>query len=197
MRSKPSIILAGLACNPYFIFGIAAVLHFVAVLLIGEYRAPRLWEHGEIAQNVYDGKGFTAISPVAKSGREITDPAVALRPTSSQAPGFVFLLYWQWKWIGRSPVAWLGICMVQSLLTASIVLAVMRITRMWFDWKAAVWAGWAACLMPLYAVYSALLTPAALIFALSPWSLLGWLNLQRSRSWLLAALVGFASGYRQ
>ena len=147
----------------------ALVLRISLVLAVAtEHRAPLTYEHGEIAENLLAGRGFS----VRFLGSE--------GPTSQQAPLYPFLLaaaYWSLG-VGSSQ-AILAMQLVQCLAGAGLVLFVV-----WLSWTVVPerptvgWlAGWGAALYPphVYMVthiqvvlWSALLLTTLAAFVLSP-----------------------------
>src|SRR5437867_10403519 len=94
---------------------VAVAVRLAAVLAVGSYRLEHVtYEHGEIARNLVEGRGFT----VCWMGAE--------GPTSQQAPVYPFLLAGFYWLLGvSSPSALLALEVFQAglggLLTVSVV----------------------------------------------------------------------------
>jgi len=175
-----------LLCIPLVIWRAASVsfiLHLAAVIMIGHYHNPILWENGDITFNMLAGKGFSI---------DFAGPAA---PTSWQAPGYPHLLYYFINALGDRPLTYLLISLFQTLLTSLMVFPVYLITRSWYGEKAAVLSAWIIVFMPLYAWYSTRMHQPAIVMSLYPWILLGWLRLEHARRGILIAVgVGLLTG---
>jgi hypothetical protein len=126
--------------------GAALVIRLVAVFAVGDWQHG-VWsyEHGEIATNLLQGRGFT----VTFLGRE--------GPTSQQAPFYPLLLALLYKLAGiGTPAALLSLALLQSLAGTALVLATAALGLARLPQHRSIgWiAGWGAALYPphIYAV---------------------------------------------
>jgi hypothetical protein len=116
--------------------GLAIAARIAAVVLLESHTVPRsTYEHGEIAANLVQGRGFS-IAFLGADG-----------PTSQQAPVYPVLLAVAYACLGvESPAALLAIQLGQAVLGGVLTLGVMRLTRLWLPERA-----WAARLAGLLA----------------------------------------------
>ncbi|MGE3842168.1 MAG: hypothetical protein AB7I50_11315 [Vicinamibacterales bacterium] len=164
------------------IFLVAFALRVVAVLVLGHYRQPVLWENGVIARYLMAGCGFCM------------DFSLTAEPSSWQAPAYPLLLFATWSVFGEGARAYLIVSLLQAAALASMVFPVGRLTRRWIGEPAATWAMWLVAVMPLLVWYATRLHQAGLVMALHPWLLYWWVRLgDRPRS-ARGALVGLGSG---
>lgn len=162
---------------------VAFILHTTAIFLLGHYHAPILWENGEITRNLLAGKGFS----INFAGPDA--------PTSWQAPGYPYVLYFLLNTFGEKPATFLALSLFQALITALIPLPVFRLARNWYGRRPAVLAAWIAAAMPLYAWYSTRIHQPAFVMSIYPWLVLGWLEMGGQRlTAIRAVLTGFATG---
>lgn len=139
-------------------------------------------------------------SPAAKekAARQVQGggpiPFSEVHPTSLHAPGYPYFLYAVWKILGKNPTAFLAISLCQALLISSLVFPIRWLTLRWFGSKAATWAMWITCLMPLYAYYATRLLPVAVFISLHPWLLVGWLKLKDNLTLTRSLGMGFCTG---
>jgi len=180
LKKKLIAFLSSWTRNIIFIMAFALVLRVVVVFVLSHYKNPVLWENGGIAQNIYE------------YGRMLAGFSRPNEPTSWQAPGYPYLLASAWKVFGQTVTAYLFISLIQAIFSASILFPVYELTRRWFGEKAAVWAAWAACVLPLYTWYASRLHQTVLVMAFHPWLLMAWLAFYRrpKTKWALAAGVG-------
>lgn len=159
MRWQPYVL------SPWGAFTLALIVNLTAVLFIGHYKAPTLWENGVIAKNLIDGIGFTMSFSLPNE------------PTSWQAPGYPWLLATAWQLVGLNPKAYLLISLLQAVALASMVFPVRRLAERWFGPDASVLAGYIVAIVPIYAWYATRLHHTALVMAFHPWLLSAWLDL--------------------
>jgi hypothetical protein len=164
------------------LFILSFFLHLAVVLAIHHYRHPITWENGDIAQYLYEGKGF-----------RIDYFGLTAEPTSIQAPGYPVVLWASWKLFGQTPTAYLLISVTQCLAVASMVWPVGNLSRRWFP-DAPAWIAQAfVTLFPLYLWYATRIHHTAYVMALHPWLLWAWLEQCRRGAWQAAA-TGILSG---
>ncbi len=104
MRNHQRAICLGL------LIAAALLVRIAAVLVLQAYQEPYLYEHGEIASNLVQGRGFT-VHFLGVEG-----------PTSQQAPVIPYVLaaaYWIWG--VNSPSALLAFQLLQCLIGAAVV----------------------------------------------------------------------------
>jgi hypothetical protein len=164
--------------------GVALALRLLTVALVGTASwGPVTFEHGEIAQNLLDGQGFS-VKFLGATG-----------PTSQQAPLYPALLAVLYAVFGPSTAAIVAMQLIQCLVGAAGVVAIV-----WLAWsllparREIGWsAGWFAALYPPHiymithvqvAVWACLLLTLAI--ALAAWP--------TPRRWSSAAAAGCASG---
>src|SRR2546425_10820234 len=98
---------------------IAVSVRVAAVLIVGSYNLNRVtYEHGEIARNLVEGKGF-AVRWLGAEG-----------PTSQQAPVYPVLLagcYWMFGVQG--PTALLAVQMLQAMLGGLLAACGVGLSR--------------------------------------------------------------------
>ena len=119
----------------------ALALRVGLVLLLSEPAAgPRTYEHGEIAENLLAGRGFT----VTFLGQE--------GPTSQQAPLYPLLLAGLYRCFGVGSEAVLAMQLLQCLAGAALALAVVWLCWSLLPRRRAVGciAGWGAALYPTH-----------------------------------------------
>lgn len=146
------------------LFIISLVLHLGGVLAIGHYQNPRLWENGAIAQNLYEGSGFSA-----SFSKDV-------EPTSWQAPGYPFLLVGFWQVFGQNSSAYLAISILQCLAIASMIWPIGWLSRRWFP-EVPIWLVQVATILaPLYLWYPTRLHHTAILLGIQPWLLWAWLD---------------------
>ena len=146
------------------VVSVAFVFYALVVFGVGHYRTPTLWENGLIAENMWDGRGFSANF----SGR--------VEPTSWQAPGYPCLLVAAWSVWGRTPAAHLVVSLFQAAALAGALLPMRWLARRWFGPRVVAWVTVVALGLPLYAWYATRLHHTALVMALHPWLVWGWLT---------------------
>lgn len=166
------------------LFAASLALHIVVTLVLGHYKNARLWENGGIATHIWQGEGFAA------------GFSLPLEPTSWQAPGYPYLLVAGWKILGfQSPAAHLAISLLQCLAVASMIFPMKWLALRWFDEKAVLWAQVITVFMPLYFWYPTRLHHTALVMAMHPWLLNGWLLLGDKKPRITSALwTGLGTG---
>ena len=103
---------------------VALLVRLAAVLALGHYRNPTLWENGVIARYLLDGCGFCM---------DFSRPGEL---SSWQTPAYPFLLAASWRLFGQGATAHLIISIIQVCALASMVFPVRWLARRWW------WAGW-------------------------------------------------------
>jgi len=164
-------------------FACALVLHVAVVLALRHYDHPAMWENGAIAEHMLHGYGYAI------------DFAGPNAPTSWQAPGYPFELYFFEKAFGVRPLTFLLISLVQCLGVSAMVFPVTWLACRWFGVRAGILAGWVAALMPLYAWYCSRIHQPADVMAIYPWVLCGWLRTAEAPKPWLAVGTGFLTGF--
>lgn len=168
--------------KPGVAFIVALIVHVSVVFLVGHYKHPVLWENGNIAGSLANGKGFSIL---------FSRPD---EPTSWQAPGYPYLLCGAWKCLGAHPTTYLLISLLQAVLVSSMVFPVSWLTKRWFGPSASVVALWIVCFMPLYGWYPTRLHQPALVIFFHPWLLAGWLRLYDKSTAGRAVTIGAGTG---
>jgi hypothetical protein len=163
-------------------FVAALAVRVAAILILGHYRSPTLWENGVIAQYLLDGCGFCL------------DFGMAAEPSSWQAPFYPALLFISWLIAGRTAQTFLAISLVQAVALASIVFPLRWLTSRWFGERAGVVAMWMTAVFPLYVWYATRLHQAGLAMAVQPWLVWYWLRLRDRITPARAMGVGALSG---
>ena len=105
--------------HPHLPFLVGFLGRLGVILLVGHYRGPTLWENGEIATSVVEGRGFV----MGITGR--------LEPTSWQAPGYPYLLVGVWKLLGNGWPSYLLISILQALAVSSVVYPLGWLAERW------------------------------------------------------------------
>ena len=162
-------------------FFISIIIHLLVVSLIAHYKNPQLWENGVIANNLYNGNGF------------ILGFSLPNELTSVQAPAYPYLLSWSWDLFGKGVGAYLFISILQCLCISSMVFPMSFLSRRWFP-TVPVWIVQVITIIaPLYLWYCTRLHHTALVMALHPWILWGWLG-WAGRNPLRGVITGVATG---
>ena len=167
------------------LFVLSFFLHLGVVLAIHHYRHPITWENGNIAEFLYEGRGFRIdfLSQVAV-------------PTSVQAPGYPVLLWGLWKLFGQTPTGYLLLSVIQCLAVASMVWPMGMLSRRWFPDAPAWIAQGLVVVAPLYLWYCTRIHHTAFVMAMHPWLLWAWLEwcrrgpLQGIGTGVLSAIAG-------
>ena len=164
----------------------ALALRVVVVFMLStDHAAPVTYEHGEIAKNLLEGRGFS----VELLGGE--------GPTSQQAPFYPFLLAAAYALFGiGSSTAIFAVQLLQCVVGAGLVLAVV-----WLAWallpdrpRVGWVAGIGAALYPTH-LYMVTHLQVAVWAALVLTVLVAWIAASRGRrSWGRAAVAGVFSG---
>jgi hypothetical protein len=176
-----------------FAYGLAAVaalafaVRVAAVFAIGSYRLEHVtYEHGEIARNLIEGRGFT----VRWLGAE--------GPTSQQAPVYPILVAAFYGMFGvQTPMALLALQLFQALLGALLSMCVVLLgtelvgSRTWPAWL----AGLGVALYPTL-IYAATQVQVATVVSLLSIILL-WTaaRVARSASWVNAIVCGVIAAF--
>lgn len=163
-------------------FAVALVVRLAAVLVLGHYRNPTLWENGIIARYLLDGCGFCM---------DFSRPG---EPSSWQTPAYPFLLALAWRLFGQGATAHLTISIIQACALASMVFPVRWLARRWCGDRAGAVAMWLTTAMPLYVWYATRLHQAGLVMASHPWLIWFWLRLHDRSGSARGLLTGAASG---
>lgn len=169
--------------QPKLLFVASLLLHVIAVLAVGHYRHPMTWENGGITDYLLAGKGFAH------------DFSRTAEPTSWQAPGYPYLLYWMGTLFGKTPLAYLFISLGQAVVVASMVFPLSWLVARWFGEETARWARLIVCVMPLLYWYPTRIHHTAIVMAFHPWLLWGWLTLaENPKGGWRAVLTGLGTG---
>ena len=166
---------------------IAALTLRVAVVFVlsTDHAAPVSYEHGEIAKNLLEGRGFS-VELLGGTG-----------PTSQQAPFYPFLMAIAYALFGvESSAAILSLQLLQCVVGTGLVLAVV-----WLAWSLLPdrprvgWvAGVGAALYPTH-LYMVTHLQVAIWAALVLTVLVAWVAASRGKqSWGRAAVAGVFSG---
>ena len=189
MKQDPSLDAPSQAATIQRLVGSAAaaflfalVLRLVAVLALGHYLNPTLWENGVIAGYLIDGCGFCM---------DFSRPGEL---SSWQTPAYPFLLAVAWRLFGRGAAAHLVISLIQACALASMVFPVRWIARRWCGERAGTAAMWLTTVMPLYIWYATRLHQAGFVMAAHPWLIGLWLHLRDRPGAARGLLAGAASG---
>ena len=145
------------------LFGLAAaafLLRLAYGLLFVDLESSYYWEYGEIAKNLAAGKGYALF--------HLQDGAVSFRyhpeanpvPSAYMPPGYVAFLY-LFLHIGDVSTRNALILGGHALLGAFLVLALFRVTRLYFDERAALVAAGIGALLPELIYASNSYTPTA------------------------------------
>jgi hypothetical protein len=164
---------------------IALALRVALVLAVStEHRAPLTYEHGEIAQNLLAGRGFT-VRFLGQDG-----------PTSQQAPLYPLMLAGAfWIFGAGTPEAILAMQLVQCVAGTALVLCVAWLARMVAPQRPLVgWlAGWGAALYPPHVympTHIQVVTWSALVLTLITAVVLSTHRRPTARRAVLAGLLG-------
>ncbi len=168
--------------HPHLPFLVGFLGRLGVILLVGHYRGPTLWENGEIATSVVEGRGFV----MGITGR--------LEPTSWQAPGYPYLLVGVWKLLGNGWPSYLLISILQALAVSSVVYPLGWLAERWFGRQAGVVAKWMVCGLPLFAWYPTRISQVALAMSFFPWVVAGWIRLRAESPRGLVLAVGLLTG---
>jgi len=163
-------------------FAAALVVRVVAVVALGHYRQPTLWENGVIARYLLTGCGFCM------------DFSRAAEPSSWQTPAYPLILAGAWRLFGEGAVAHLAISLIQACALASMVFPVRWLARRWCGEPAGTVAMWLTTVMPLYVWYATRLHQAGFVMAAHPWLIWAWLRLRDRPAVARGLGVGAASG---
>ncbi|MBI1900966.1 MAG: hypothetical protein HYS13_07630 [Planctomycetia bacterium] len=177
---------AGRMRGLFAVFVLALGLRAAAVFVTQSYVDPFAYEHGEIAENLAAGRGFS-VRFLGADG-----------PTSQQAPAYPILLAGAYRLFGPGTSgAFLTIQLAQCVAGAGCCLAVIWLA--WSLFPARAWVGWlaglAAAIHPTHiyaatqiqvAVWATTLLALVLAMALS--------SAGRSRGGWRAGMIGIAIG---
>jgi hypothetical protein len=165
---------------------LAIALRVVAVFAVGSYRLDRVtYEHGEIARNVVEGRGF-AVRWMGTEG-----------PTSQQAPVYPTVVAGFYWLVGvESPAALLALQLFQATLGGLLaVITTLLCRELLPDRPRVAWlAGVGAAVYPtlLYATTQVQVASLATVLVVAVLWLAG--RSARTRSLLTSAACGVASG---
>lgn len=168
------------------LFALALAVRLLAVqLLWAPAEEPRTYEHGEIARNLLDGRGFRVVFLGAE------------RATSQQAPFYPYLLAGSYLvWGENSPQAELALQVTQCFAGALVCLGVVALTRAVLPGNSGTaWiAGVGAALYPPH-VYMVTHLQVALWAALWLVWLAAWtLGADANRPWRSGIVAGLLAG---
>jgi hypothetical protein len=163
-------------------FFVALVVHLATVLVIRHYDHPILWEIGVIANDMEQGYGFAM------------DFAGPHAPTSWQAPGYPFVLYFFQRWLGHTPTAYLTISIIQCLLISTMIFPMAWMTHRWFGERAAWISAWVVCFLPIYAWYCTRLHQPAIVMSIYPWAMAAWFFAGETKKLPAAIAAGVLTG---
>lgn len=163
-------------------FAAALLVRLAAVLALGHYRNPTLWENGIIARYLLDGCGFCL---------DFSRPGEL---SSWQTPAYPLFLAAAWRLFGQSATAHLIISIIQACALASMVFPVRWLARRWCGDRAGTVAMWLTTVMPLYVWYATRLHQAGFVMAAHPWLISCWLRLSDRGGSARGLLTGAASG---
>ncbi len=163
-------------------FAVALVVRLAAVLALGHYRNPTLWENGVIARYLLDGCGFCM---------DFSRPG---EPSSWQTPAYPLLLAALWRLFGQGATAHLTISIIQACALASMVFPIRWLAQRWCGDRAGTVAMWLTTVMPLYVWYATRLHQAGFVMAAHPWLISCWLRLRDRGGLARGLLTGAASG---
>lgn len=124
------------------VFLLALVLRILGVCILGSDTNPAAYEHGMIAQNMREGKGFAISVAVVDA-----EP----QATSQQSPLYPPLLAGLWWVCGTLARAILALLLIQAVLGALTAVFIMQITRVLLGERFALAGGLLAALYPAYA----------------------------------------------
>jgi len=97
------------------LFAAALGLRVAAIFVLDSHHTAFTYEHGEIAENLLAGRGFSVKFLGGKG------------PTSQQAPGYPFLLAAVYAVLGKGPAALLAVQLLQAVAGAVIVLLTVQL----------------------------------------------------------------------
>ena len=163
-------------------FAVALALRVGAVVGLGHFRQPTLWENGVIARYLLDGCGFCM------------DFSRAGEPSSWQTPAYPLVLAAAWRLLGEGPAAHLVLSLIQACALASMVFPVRWLARRWCGERAGTLAMWLTTVMPLYVWYATRLHQAGFVMAAHPWLMWIWLRLRGRATTARGLLAGAAGG---
>jgi hypothetical protein len=157
--------LARWLARPASAFAVGLVVRLAAILVLGFYQDPETWENGEIATHIWNGEGFSG-----SFGRDV-------EPTSFQGPAYPYLLVAVWSVFGRGPAGYLFLSLLHAVAVSSMVFPLHALTRRWFGAVPATLAIWVFTFAPIYVWFPTRIHHSALLFAVHPWLVYGWLRL--------------------
>ncbi len=193
MRILHVLVRPGAVCSVGLLLRLSVI---AMLLLLGFFKNPETWENGTLATHILNGEGFSA------------SWGQPLEPTSFQAPVYPYLLAASWRLFGQGAPAYVFLAVLQAVAVSVMVFPIHALTRRWFGAVPAILAAWVCVLAPLYLWFPVRIHHTALVIAVHPWLVLGWLTLtdatndpvaelevaRRRRPWLRAVGVGVLTG---
>lgn len=122
-----------------WLFVISLVLRLSIAISFGNVDSPKLYEHGQIAENLYDGHGFAMHWPYT--------PADSLRAELMKSPpkhegAFLppihpYIVYFSYVLFGKGITAIIALLVLNTLVSACIPLATYALTKTLFNERGA------------------------------------------------------------
>ncbi len=121
-----------------------------AVLFLGDFQQPQLYEYGSIARHMIKGYGYSMLFPMFYSdyGIEQAETFPDAPPTAFTLPGYVFVMYAVLGTMGDSSAAYATLYLLNILMAALGVYLLFLLVREIHNTAAACWAALLAAVYP-------------------------------------------------
>jgi len=168
---------------PFFIFSLAFVLHLAAIIYIGNFYNPQMWEFGEIADNILQGKGHSYFTVEGK-----------LLPSAYMPPAYSFILAGFFLLFGKTSLIFFIIQFLHCLFSVVTCVLIYFIAREIFNRTVAVFSTIAVSLYPPFLYINSQIHPIPIYMMLYCLVFFLLINLRRRPSVKLSIFSGIFSG---
>ncbi|MFI5211352.1 MAG: glycosyltransferase family 39 protein [Ignavibacteria bacterium] len=133
------------------ISAIAVIIRVISVLIFAELNNPEMWEFGQIARSLLDGKGFVFMAN--------TIPV----PSAFMPPGLPYLYYFFFIIFGDNHVSYFLILLLNSILSGISVLLVYKLSKEFYSSQVGIYSALYISLSPVF-IYSSLTYNSLIIY---------------------------------
>lgn len=138
------------------VFVLALLARLGAILVVRNYHSPQMWEWNDLTRYLVAGEGY----------RMFTVHGVGV-VSAYMPPAYGYILAGVFSILGRDPVAFLLVQVVQAILSALLVLVIYRLARLHFDAKTAFLAAAVVALYPPFIYMSTEIHPISFYILLN------------------------------
>ncbi|NOY06496.1 MAG: glycosyltransferase family 39 protein [Chlorobi bacterium] len=177
------------------VIGFILVTRLAAVVALGEFHQPQLYEYGMIARHLLAGYGYSLVFPGLhiEFGIDGNVPQPDATPTAFTLPGYVGVMYAVLGVVGDNTTGYIVLYGLNILMGILAAWAVYLLTRMLLSEEAARWSAVLTALYPPFIAVSTTFGGALWYQVLMCFSLILIIQIARKKTLMAAVAAGIVT----